>query len=150
MGTKLAKELTQLDKVSIGGTAAPNKFKFDTISGEISFSSGDVLDGLTIDGIQKGGGGGNTNKITLQAGEYFNSFELNANMGYMQGVVIACKFTTNLGNVVEFNAGELSASNNPPTSAKVTNCKVHAISVIYGDFINQMTVHYISDYDSSE
>lgn len=133
-------------QVSVGGTGAPNSYTFDVISGEIIASYGDVLDGISIGGIKKGGTGGNSNSLTLQSGEYFNAFELQANMVYMGGIVVAGKFTTNLGNMLHFNSHLLNNSNNPPTSASVTNCKVHAISVIYGDFINQMTVHYISDY----
>lgn len=139
---------SQLTQISVGGAGAPNHFTFETMCGQLAFSSGDVLDGLSIGGVHKGGGGGNSAELTLKAGEYYNGFELAANMEYYGGVVIAGKFTTNLGRSVEFNANELPGSGNPPASVVVTNCRVLSIDVIYGSFINQMTLHYISDYAS--
>jgi|GEM_PF-2742730 len=137
---------SELCQVSVGGTGAPNHTTIASVNNSISMSYGDVLDGITIDGQQVGGQGGNNANLTLEEGEYWNSFKINSDPNYMGGIVTAVEFKTNKGRTLAINSDKLPTGSNPPTSAIVDNCFIYAIGLISGDFINQMTVYYISNF----
>ena len=134
---------SKLSKVTVGGLDAPNHSKFIALNSSIAFSYGNVLDGITIDGVHTGGQGAKSASLTLKDGEYWKAFTANSNPNYYGGVVTSIEFITNLGRSVAANVKGLPKAGDEPVAVVIDDCLIYGIELISGDFINQMTIHYI-------
>lgn len=137
---------SKVSKITVGGPDAPNNSKFIISSSNIHLSYGNVIDGITVDGTHIGGKGANSAGLNLEPGEYWTDFYANSDPGYMGGVVTAMEFVTNKGRSVAANVKKLPNHGGPTKKAIITDCLIYGIELISGDFINQITVHYISDF----
>ena len=143
-------QTSKLSSVSVGQAGAPHRKKFYIGNGQLSLTQGGLIHSITVNGDETAGNPGpGERSLVLAEGEYWNSFEVNSSPYLSLGnVVNGFKMTTNQGRVLEVNTDQLPTKSEEGVSAIVKDCFVYAIEVVYGTLINQITFHYISDFDA--